>query len=151
MKHSTNTITRLCLAFGVGMVLFLFYINFYIDLFYSQLAAMSPYKGDTPHLWIIKEKLGDQYYLMNDSDGFYLRISYYINIERRISFSNKHNLQLKNILFWFCYLQSKQQVFKNCRCKYTPCAICSSSICQLFLVDAMNWKCLYLFLLILLE
>ena len=150
MKHSTNTITKLCLAFGVGMVLFLFYQFLYRSILFSA-GNNEPIQGWYPHLWIIKEKLGDQYYVMNDSDGFYLRISYYINIEQLISFSNKHNLQLKNILFWFCYLQPKQQDFKNCRCKYTPCAICSSSICQLFLVDAMNWKCLYLFLLILLE
>ena len=81
-----------------------------------MLVTMSPSKGDTsppPHLWIIKDNLGDQKWFS------VYRID--INVERLITCSNKHNLHLKNIFSsnnkskQQSTFRSKQQSMTSCR------------------------------------
>ena len=84
------------------------------------LTTMSPYKGDTPHLWI------DQHYVMNNSDGFYLHILYCYKYRTTYIFLKQIQLALEN------YTRKKQQGMKYCRCKQTPHTICFSVLYKLF-------------------
>ena len=61
----------------------------YLDLLYSKAGYNEPKAVlITQHLWIIKENLGGQLYLMNGSDGFHLSIKYWLNTEQLIFWSN---------------------------------------------------------------
>ena len=52
------------------------------------------------YLWIIKDNLGDQHYVMKDSDGSICKYRIDTNIEQLISLSNKQNLLLQKIAYF---------------------------------------------------
>ena len=101
---------------------------------------MSPCKGDIPTFVDNKDKLGDKRY--ERKCWFLFTYLFDINIERLISYSNKHNLYLKNILS--SNNKRKHKIWQVVVASTIPCVVCSSAIFNLFFVDSINWKFLYL-------
>ena len=82
---------------------------------------------------------------MNESVavGFYLHISYWLNIERLISCWKEHNVKT-TIYFQVTTSQSYKVLWR-------PNNKQPAAIFKLFFADAINWMFLYLFLLASLE
>ena len=99
---------------------------------------MSPCKSDTPHLWIIKDKLGDKRY--EQDVGFYFHISYWYKYGATYILLKQTLLSSNNILSSSINIQQAQAT----KCFEVQATNQSVAVFKLFFVDAINWKFLYL-------